>query len=262
MNKFLRLSAVVLAFTSVVGFPALAAEKTGVGAQANAPQAGGFSGKVVETMNAASYTYVQIDTGTGKVWAAAPQFVVKVGDTVTVADAMPMMKYQSKTLNRTFDVVYFSGNIAVNGAPSAPTASGAPMPAAGAAPTAAGGLPKGHPTIPPAGAAVAPDLTNIKRAEGGQTVTEIVTGKAKFAGKPIAVRGRVVKFNAGILGKNWLHVRDGSGAEGTNDLTVTTDVVVKVGDLVLVTGTLASDRDFGSGYKYSLIVENAKVVVQ
>jgi hypothetical protein len=71
-----------------------------------------------------------------------------------------------------------------------------------------------------------------------------------------------VKFNGGILGKNWLHVRDGSGAEGTNDLTVTTDAVVKVGDLVLVTGTLASDRDFGSGYKYALIVENAKVKVE
>ena len=71
-----------------------------------------------------------------------------------------------------------------------------------------------------------------------------------------------MKFNGGILGKNWLHVRDGSGAEGTNDLTVTTDAVVKVGDLVLVTGILASDRDFGGGYKYALIVENAQVVVQ
>ncbi len=91
---------------------------------------------------------------------------------------------------------------------------------------------------------------------------EIVTGKANFSGKPIAVRGRVVKFNGGILGKNWLHVRDGSGSEGTNDLTVTTDATVKVGDLVLVTGTLGSDRDFGGGYNYALIVENAKVVVQ
>jgi hypothetical protein len=76
------------------------------------------------------------------------------------------------------------------------------------------------------------------------------------------VRARVVKFNAQILGKNWLHVRDGSGAEGTNDLTVTTAATAKVGDLVLVTGTLATDRDFGSGYKYPLIVEDAKVVAQ
>jgi hypothetical protein len=76
------------------------------------------------------------------------------------------------------------------------------------------------------------------------------------------VRGRVVKFNAMIMGKNWLHVRDGSGADGTNDLTVTTATKARVGDLVLVTGVLKTDRDFGGGYKYSLIVEDATVVVE
>ena len=105
-------------------------------------------------------------------------------------------------------------------------------------------------------------MSGIKRAENGQTVAEIITGKAKFVGKSIAVRGRVVKYNGGILGKNWLHVRDGSGAEGTNDLTVTTAATAKVGDLVLVTGVLSANRDFGGGYKYALIVEDAKVVAE
>jgi hypothetical protein len=245
----------------LAGGPVFAASAGDKAAPAAAPKSDVLTGKVAETMNSGGYTYVLVDTGTAKYWAAAPQFAVKVGDKVAVADAMPMMKYQSKTLNRTFDVVYFSGNVTVNGAPS--VAPAAPL-AAGAA--ASGELPKGHPAIPnaagTAAAPVGPDLKNIKRAEGGQTVEEIVTGKAKFAGKPIAVRGRVVKFNGGIMGKNWIHVRDGSGAEGTNDLTVTTDAVVKVGDLVLVTGTLGSDRDFGSGYKYALIVENAKVKVE
>lgn len=254
MTLFFRLAALGVALTGAIGFTAFATVKTAPVAPAKAPPAGSVSGKVIETMDAASYTYVQIDTGPTKVWVAAPQFVVKAGDNVTVADALPMTNYQSRTLNRTFDVVYFSGSVAVNGVP---IAGGAPA-ATGAAP-AAGGLPKGHPTKSPAAAAKGPDLAGIKRAEGGQTVAEIVTGKAKFSGKPIAVRGRVVKFNSGILGKNWLHVRDGSGSEGTNDLTVTTDAVVKVGDLVLVTGKLATDRDFGSGYKYALIVENAQV---
>ena len=71
-----------------------------------------------------------------------------------------------------------------------------------------------------------------------------------------------MKYNAQILGKNWLHLRDGSGGEGTNDLTVTTNAEVKVGDLVLVTGKLTTDRDFGSGYIYAAIVEDAIVVVQ
>ena len=71
-----------------------------------------------------------------------------------------------------------------------------------------------------------------------------------------------MKYNAQILGKNWLHLRDGSGTEGTNDLTVTTRAEVKVGDLVLVTGKLTTNRDFGSGYTYAAIVEDAIVVVQ
>jgi hypothetical protein len=58
---------------------------------------------------------------------------------------------------------------------------------------------------------------------------------------------------------NWLHLQDGSGAAGTSDLAVTTDATAKVGDVVTVTGTLALDKDFGAGYKYALIIENAKV---
>ena len=208
--------------------------------------AGNLAGKVVETMDAATYTYALIDTGAAKAWVAAPQFIVKVGDTLAVADAMPMNQYRSKTLNRTFEVVYFSGNVRVNGKPAlAPT-----VPATVAAAVAAAVAPK------------AANLANIPRAPNGQTVAEILDGKNKFAGQPIAVRARVVKYNAQILGKNWVHLRDGSGTEGTNDLTVTTSAEVKVGDLVLVTGKLTTNRDFGSGYTYAAIVENATVVVQ
>lgn len=239
MKKFLPLAALLLA----LGCP-----------PASAANSSSINGKVVETMNAASYTYVLVDSGAKKVWAAAPQFAVKVGDAVAVVEALPMANYHSKTLNRTFDVVYFSGNVKVNGAPSTPTATPAP------AVTGVAELPKGHPVIPAAAAPAGPDLSDIKRAANGQTVAEIITGKAKYVGKPIAVRGRVVKYNGGILGKNWLHVRDGSGAEGTNDLTVTTSATAKVGDLVMVTGVLAANRDFGGGYKYALIVEDAKVV--
>lgn len=248
MNKFPLVAFLVVTLGASLGVAASTSGNPAPGVSAAASDR--FDGKVVETINAASYTYVLIDTGANKRWAAAPQFTVKVGDTVAVADGMPMKNYQSKTLNRTFDVVYFTGSVTVNGV--APAAAGA-----------MGDLPKGHPptTGAPSGPAL-PNLSGIQRATNGQTVTEIVTAKAKFAGKPIAVRGRVVKYNGGILGKNWLHLRDGSGAEGTNDLTVTTSATAKVGDLVLVTGVLSVDRDFGGGYKYALIVEDAKVVVE
>lgn len=237
--------------------------------RAAAEQPPDLSGKVLETMNSGGYTYVRIDTVKEKVWAAAPQFQVKVGDTVKIGSEMTMPNYHSKTLNRDFDLLYFATQVAVNGTPviSAKPASELPKghpPIGGetAQPGMAGQLPKDHPPLggvkPPANV----DLKGIKKAEGGKTVAEIYAEQAKLTGKEVKVRGKVVKYNAQIMGKNWLHIQDGTGAQGSNDLTITTSATTKVGDTVLVTGVLSANKDFGAGYKYGLIVENAKVVVQ
>ena len=69
-----------------------------------------------------------------------------------------------------------------------------------------------------------------------------------------------MKWNAGIMGKNWLHLRDGSGAAGKdNDITITTSDEAAVGDVVLVKGTVRVDKDFGAGYAYPVIIEDAKL---
>jgi hypothetical protein len=201
-------------------------------------------------MNAASYTYVLVDTGTQKRWAAAQQFQVKVGDSITIEAGMPMRNYHSRTLNRDFDVVYFTGRALVGGAQSGAANAGVTMP-------------PGHPpTTGRAALAAKVDVSGIKKAEGGMTVQEIFAAKAQLAGKQVKVRGKVVKFNSRIMGKNWLHLQDGSGTEGSNDLTLTTAAEVKVGDTILATGTVSIDKDFGYGYKYTVIVEDAKLVVE
>jgi hypothetical protein len=106
-------------------------------------------------------------------------------------------------------------------------------------------------------------LSGIEKAEGGQTVAEVFAAKEQLEGETVLIRGKVVKVNANIMGKNWLHVRDGSGEEGTNDLTITSaGAVPAVGDTVLVTGTLGLNRDFGMGYQYPVIVEDAEVSVE
>ena len=99
---------------------------------------------------------------------------------------------------------------------------------------------------------------------GGVTIAEVWQRKAELAGSQVTVQGRVVKYNAAILGRNWLHLQDGSGelAAGTNDITVTTTAEVAVGDVVTATGTVATDRDFGAGYTYSVMIEDATVVAQ
>ena len=118
-----------------------------------------------------------------------------------------------------------------------------------------------HPT--PATAASDVDLSGIARAEGGKTVAEIFAEKDALAGTSVSVRGKVVKTNAAIMDTNWLHLRDGSGDEGTNDLTVTTSgELPNVGDTVLVTGTAALDQDYGMGYRYPVILQNAEVIIE
>jgi len=132
-----------------------------------------------------------------------------------------------------------------------------------AAPAAAdaAAMPANHPPARPAGEI---DLTGVARAEGGKTVAEVFAEKDALAGQKVAVRGKVVKTNAGIMGKDWVHVRDGSGADGTNDLTVTTTMnpLPKIGDTVLVTGTAVTNKDFGMGYQYPVLVEDAELKIE
>ncbi len=211
---------------------------------------GGLSGTVIETMNAAGYTYVHFDTGKEKVWAAAPEFVVEAGETVTISSPMAMRDHYSKTLDRSFELVYFVGGVEVEGEERKPVdpQSGSPSWMKGRSTTAAG----------PAEV----DLSGIEKAAGGKTVEEVYAGRADLAGQEIVVRGRVVKFTARIMGKNWLHVRDGTGAPGSDDLTVTTDATVETGSMVLVRGKVSVDKDFGAGYKYEFIVEDAQITVE
>jgi len=226
-----------------------AAKPSAQTAPAAAPEAApGKTGKVTETVDAAGYTYVQVDTGAEQFWAAAPQFAVQVGDDVVVPEGMPMPDYHSKTLDRTFDMVYFVPSVLVGGAQNL-----------------SGDVPADHPSMDGGKTVVEEttvDLSGITAAEGGVTVEDMFTKKAELAGKSVSVRGKVVKFTPEIMGKNWIHLQDGTGAEGTSDLTVTTSASAKMGDTVTVSGVVVIDKDFGYGYAYDVIIEDAEVTVE
>ena len=146
-----------------------------------------------------------------------------------------------------------------NGKPEeAAKTDAAPTAAAPAGPAA---MPADHPQARPTGEV---DLTGILKAEGGKSVVDVYTEKAALANQKVVVRGKVVKTNAGIMNKDWVHIRDGSGEEGTNDLTVTTtsQPLPNVGDTVLVSGTVILDKDFGMGYQYPVLIEDAEVKIE
>ena len=103
----------------------------------------------------------------------------------------------------------------------------------------------------------------VPKATGpdARTVEEIVSGSAKLKGKTVVVRGTVVRFTSGVLGKNWAHLQDGSGsaAQNTHDVLVTTQDNAKIGDVVVAKGVVRTDLDPGSGYTYKVLVEDAKL---
>jgi hypothetical protein len=254
--------------------PAITAASTAQQAQvqtqapalAQPPVAARVTGKIVDTMDAGGYTYLRLKTASGDEWAAVRQTPVKKGATVIVAVQMTAEKFQSNTLKRTFDKIYFGalddGSAAAgNGLPPMMTSKGQQP----ASPTGAGAPPGMSSAMGgPMGSAqehmAAPAAGNISvpKAEGadGKRIAEIWAARASLKDTTVAVRGKVTKFNSGIMGKNWLHIADGSGE---NDITVTTNDMAAVGDVVLVKGTVHLDRDFGAGYRYPVIIEEASV---
>ena len=238
---------------------------------------GGVTGTVLETLAAAPYTYLHLEAEGKQMWVAAPALTVKTGEQVTVpGKLMPMKNWHSKTLDRTFDLVYFAEAVRkagegekAGGMPAGhpEVAKGGAVPAPsgthGAAPGAkvpAGHAEVGH-TKPAPVAAASIDFSGIARPEGGKTVGEIYEEKETLAGKQVVFRGKVVKASKGkIMGKHWVHVQDGTGEQKARDLTVTTATsTAKEGDTVVVTGKVVIDKDFGMGYKYEVIIEEATI---
>jgi predicted RNA-binding protein len=92
------------------------------------------------------------------------------------------------------------------------------------------------------------------------TISKLLGDKKGFEGKVIKVKGQVTKYNAGIMGKNWIHIQDGTEYNEGFDLTITTDLTATVGETVTFEGKIALDKDFGYGYSYDVIMEEAKSI--
>ena len=233
----MRLISALFATGAALVVAGLGCNRTQAPKPAAAPAPGGsLQGTVLEVLPATPYNYLRLKTATGEAWAAVPSSDVKAGAPVTVLVQLKMDKFESPSLHRTFDTVYM-GTLAGAAQPAAPGAM-APAP-------------------PPA----PEEKVEKAAAKDARTVAELYARRAELKDKAVTVRGKVVKFNAGIMGRNWLHLHDGSGtaASKDNDLAVTTKDTAKVGDLVTVTGPLHLDKDFGSGYTYPVILEDAKV---
>ncbi len=252
-----------------------------------------ISGKVIETMDARHYTYVLLKKDNTETWLAAPKMSVAVGDELEFWKGIEMKNFNSTQLNRTFDTIFFSAGLvsgtgptdeaivsmAHSGRPVEATATDKKETAEENETTESHTLDKNRQQ----------DEETIKKAHGGQTLASLESGKApvlntlaepiekaagpngykisdiyekqgELVGKEVKVRGRAVKIAAGVLKMNWIHLQDGSGnvSSGTHDITVTSDDLPQVGDIITMRGTVQLNKDFGAGYKYALILMEGK----
>ncbi len=223
-------------------------------AQAAPEPAGPITGTVAETMDSGGYTYVRLTQGQGSVWVASPKTKAAVGQKMSFQPGAVMKDFQSPTLKRTFPSIVFSGGPA--GAAPAGHGHGAMM-GMGGGMGKSGAMPAGH------GSASVPLEPGAKvpksDAADGVAVAELYARRKELDGKTVSVRGKVVKVRAQIMGKNWVHLQDGSGDQkaGTHDLTVSTKDLPKAGEVVTLRGKARAEHTIGAGYSYPVLLEDA-----
>jgi len=190
---------------------------------------------VQEFINTSNYTYLKVDENGKDYWIAVNKIPVSKGETLFFSRSMEMKNFHSTELNRTFDAILFVDNISKS-------------------PNSQSGF-------------VHPEMNKepeIKKAidplANGKTVKEIFADANELNGKVVRIRGEVVKVNSGIMGKNWVHIQDGTNDKGQYDLLITSTQNAKLGDVVVFEGKVATNKDFGAGYKYPVMIEEAKII--
>ena len=224
-------------------------EMAGKNESAAAAEQPPLAGKVLEVIHSGSYTYVLLERDGFKDWVAIPELYLTVGEEVELHPGIQMGDFVSKALNRTFKNILFSSGPTdkYNEKRKINAHKGADMSAP------APGSKKVETKIV--------DGLKVEKFSGldSYTIAEVIQKKVQLQDKLIVVRGQVVKSSTGIMGRNWIHIKDGSSANGEDKLVITTKDNADVGAVVTATGKFHNNVDFGGGYKYEIIMEDASI---
>ncbi|MCF6365419.1 MAG: GW dipeptide domain-containing protein [Bacteroidales bacterium] len=199
---------------------------------------------VSEVLQTTNYTYLYVDENGEKVWLAVPKMTANKGDVYYYDGGMLMENFESKELKRTFDKIFFLDAVRTT-----------PEPVKESLQNTNPHNSTTHNEKPVIGKK---DI-QVSGIEGGISISELFSEKEKYNGKTVKIKGVVAKFSPQIMKKNWIHLQDGTDFNGEFDLTITSQAVVKTGDTIVVEGKIALDKDFGYGYFYKIIMEDASV---
>ena len=191
-----------------------------------------YTGVVVDVIDSGGYTYIQIEDNFKKqYWAAVEKVQINKGTEVRFNEEMRVKTFESKSLGRTFDDIIFASNLQYRTEKSE----------------------KENLAL----------MTQVVKEspykqKGTLSVHEVIENRANFKDKTVAIRGKVVKVSSNILERNFIHIQDGtSDGNEVGRIVFTSKELPKVGDVVTARGVVSVDKNFGSGYVYKIIVENA-----
>jgi hypothetical protein len=234
-NYMKKLSVILIILMTILGSCNLGVKQAREVGTSDDPNAA----EVLEVINGSSYTYLRVEKNGEELWIATDLFGFEEGNVIYFESGLEMKDFESKELGRTFETIYFVD--AINNEP--------------------GGMEDPHSGLDMGGQPQKPvleklDIT-IEPVEGSVSIQDIFANRNDYKAKMVKVHGQVTKVNSGIMGRNWVHIQDGT-ADGDNfDLTITTDDEPQVGDIVTYSGVLNLEVDFSYGYYYEVIVEDA-----
>ncbi len=188
---------------------------------------------VLEVIHVTEYTYLRVKENDKEYWIAAPKADIKEGTVINFNQSMEMKNFESKDLKRKFDSILFVDNL---DAKLGVGALNQPM----------------KPNI---------EKENIKieKAADGITIAELFANPKNYENKIVKIKGKVVKINSGIMNKNWIHIQDGTNFKDDFDLTITSNQIASIDEIITVTGKIILNKDFGYGYSYKILMEDAKI---
>lgn len=195
---------------------------------------------VNEILQGSRYTYLNVTEDGNPYWIVLPKKEVEKGATYYYRGGLKKTNFKSAEHDRVFEEVYLVSDVSKN-----PNMFGVD----GSDPqelSAAGSVPE--------------DNSKIEPPPGGITIAELFANSKKYNGQTVRVKGRCVKLNNMIMDRNWVHIEDGSLENSEDDLTVTTTENVALGAIVAFEGRITLNKDFGAGYKYDIIMEDARLL--
>lgn len=195
---------------------------------------------VNEYISGGTYAYLNVSENNESYWMAIPNMDVKKGDTYFYNGGMVMKDFKSEQLNKVFDEITF-----VEGIRTSEELMAKPQN-------------DGHNHAAPK--PIIDENIKIEKAKNGISISELLSDKTAFSGKEVILKGKVIKVNNGIMKKNWVHIADGTQFEDKKSITITTQEMVEVGDIVTFKGEIVLDKDFGYGYVYDILLEEGNLI--